>query len=173
MKLLDKLFKYFKKSNDIENENLDWIDDIQASPKPLYERNERNQITHYKSYDPSLDYTYEYWKEYDENGNMIHFHNTDGADVKVQYKNNKEIYVDDNNGGKLYRKYDNDGNLIYYKNIGTAETVYKYDSNGNVIHHRVCDNFKNENKFDEKGRIISHTDLYETITWEYDDEEEC
>ena len=54
---------------------------------------------------------HQYWRDYDSEGNLIHFKNS--------------------NGWEFWTDYDSEGNRIHFKNSDGLE--YWYDSNGNRI----------------------------------------
>ena len=54
--------------------------------------------------------------EYDNNGNLIHYKNS--------------------NGYEYWKEYDSNGNSIHFKNSNSYEKWYEYNSNGNLIHSK-------------------------------------
>ena len=62
---------------------------------------------------------YEWWKEYDENGNEIHYKNSDGTEKWYEYdENGNDIHYKNSKGDghESWSEYDENNNLIYYKN---------------------------------------------------------
>ena len=62
------------------------------------------------------DNSYEEWREWDENNNLIHFKNSEGLEY--------------------WKEYDEDGNVIHYKDESGYEYYDKYDNKHNLISHR-------------------------------------
>jgi hypothetical protein len=60
-------------------------------------------------------------REYDTNGNLIHFKNSAGFEYWCEY---------DSNGNEIYRKYSGSGGYEYW---------CEYDSNNNLIHYKNSD----------------------------------
>jgi len=59
---------------------------------------------------------FEYWKEYDQNNNVIHYKNSDNYEEWRKFdSNNNEIYFKSSLGLEKWKKFHN-GNCIYYKN---------------------------------------------------------
>ena len=60
---------------------------------------------------------YEWWSEYDSNGNEIHFKNNDGYEWWSEYDSNgNEIHHKDNDGYEWWKEYDSHNNQIHFKN---------------------------------------------------------
>ncbi len=89
-----------------------------------YKSYEKGKISHYSEYQNGKK-SYERWLEYDQNGNEIH------------YK--------DSNGTERWNEYDQNGKLIHYKDSNGTERWWEYDQNGNEIH------FKDSEGYDVNG----------------------
>ena len=56
-------------------------------------------------------------REYDSNGNVIHYKDSDGYEEWWEYDTNgNEIYVKTSDGDEVWREYDVNGNCVYFKN---------------------------------------------------------
>ncbi len=77
---------------------------------------------------------WEEWKEYDINGNLIHYKSNDGEEE--------------------WNEYDSDGNCIHYKDCDGFEIWREYNSNGKCIHHKDIDGDEKWNEYDSKGKLI-------------------
>ena len=76
-------------------------------------------------------------KEFDKNGNLIHFKDSNGVEEWKKYdKKNNLIHSKDSNGFECWREYDKKGNLIHYKNSNGYECWREYDKKGNLIHSK-------------------------------------
>jgi len=74
--------------------------------------------------------------EYDKDGNIIHYKDSDGFEYWNKYdKNNNLIYHKDSDGDEYWNEYKNN-NLIYHKTSGGYESWYEYKNN-KVINHLV------------------------------------
>jgi YD repeat-containing protein len=89
---------------------------------------------------PREEYTFnavEEWKEYDANGNLIHYKNSNGEEYWIEYDaNGNSIHHKDSNEFEEWKEYDANGNLIHCKNSFGDEYWMEYDANGNLIHHK-------------------------------------
>ena len=66
---------------------------------------------------------FESWREYDENGNEIHFKDSAGSESWSEYdKNGNKIHYKDSNGYERWSEYDENGNKIHYKNSNGSES---------------------------------------------------
>jgi YD repeat-containing protein len=72
-------------------------------------------------------------KEYDKNGNLIHYRDSDGWEWWSEYdENNNEIhYRNSNTGVEWWSKYDENNNEIHYRNSNGVESWH--DEEGNEI----------------------------------------
>jgi YD repeat-containing protein len=76
--------------------------------------------------------------EYDTNGNMIHYKNSNGYEVWYERDTNgNPIHYRDSNGVEGWYEYDTNGNLIHFTESSGYEFWYEYDINGNVIDKRT------------------------------------
>ena len=68
-------------------------------------------------------------KEYDRNGNMIYYKNSDGFESWKEYdSNNNLIHFKDSKGKEEWREYDSNNNLIHYYN----SSGFEYHNKGNT-----------------------------------------
>ena len=78
--------------------------------------------------------------EYDNNGNLIHYKNSDGNEEWKEYDSNGNlIHYKNSNGYEYWKEYDSNGNLIHVKDSNGYEEWGEYDSNGNLIHFKDSD----------------------------------
>ena len=80
--------------------------------------------------------------EYDNNGNLIHYKNS--------------------NGYEEWGEYDSNGNLIHYKNSDGKEEWNEYDSNGNQIHYKDSDGeeYWHEYTYWKNGKVKTKTEYH-------------
>lgn len=80
--------------------------------------------------------------EYDRNGNLIHYKNS--------------------NGYEYWKEYDSNGNLIHYKNSDGKEEWNEYDSNGNQIHYKDNDGeeYWHEYTYWKNGKVKTKTEYH-------------
>ena len=65
--------------------------------------------------------------EYDQNGNEIHYKNSNGYEEWYEYDQNwNEIHYKDSDGIEYWKDYDDKGRLIYYKTSNGYEEFYEY-----------------------------------------------
>lgn|GEM_PF-1943048 len=81
---------------------------------------------------------FEFSKEYDSNGNIIH----------------EKIFSDYELKFEQWYEYDSKGNLIHKKNSYGIETWYKYNSKGDKIYVKNFDGNETWYEYDQKGKII-------------------
>lgn len=78
--------------------------------------------------------------EYDENGNIVHYKNSNGYEYWREYdSNNNLIHSKDSDGEEYYYEYDEDGREVHSKDSSGFEEWHEYDSNGNCIHYKNSD----------------------------------
>jgi YD repeat-containing protein len=95
-------------------------------------------------------------REYDSNGNLIHYKDSDGYEEWNEYDSNGNIiHYKDSNGYECWKEYDSNGNEIHYKNSYGNE--YWYDSDGNEIH--IKDSYGYEYWYDSNGTEISEEEF--------------
>ena len=73
--------------------------------------------------------------EYDNNGNLIHFKDSDGYESWKEYdRNGNKIHSKDSDGKEKWYEYDGNGNRIHYKDSSGEEYwhEYTYWKNGKV-----------------------------------------
>lgn len=81
--------------------------------------------------------SFEYWCEYDENGNEVHSKTSDGLEEWHKYDSNgKLIHSKDSEGAEEWYEYDCDGNLMRYKKH-TEEK--EYDRINDCTHYIITD----------------------------------
>ena len=78
----------------------------------VYKYDEKDNEIYYKDNDSEV------WKDYDANGNIIHWKRGD------------------DDGDETWSEYDENGNLIHWKRNDDYELWYEYDSQGNIIHNK-------------------------------------
>lgn len=72
-------------------------------------------------------YASEFWWEYDEDDNVIHYRNSNGFERWHEYDEmGNEVHVRDSNGLEKWFDHDKYGNLIYFKDNRGAESIYIY-----------------------------------------------
>jgi YD repeat-containing protein len=77
-------------------------------------------------------------REYDTNGKLIHFRDSDGYEWWREYDDNgKLIYSRDSDGYEVWREYDTNGNEIHSRYSSGREWWREYDTNGNLINTRT------------------------------------
>ena len=81
--------------------------------------------------------------EYDNNGNLIHYKNSDGKEEWNEYDNNGNLihskYSTYTDSHDKWNEYDSNGNLIHSKYSYGWEEWHEYDNNGNLIHFKNSD----------------------------------
>lgn len=81
-------------------------------PKIKIQLDKRGNQIHYQ------DGTYEEWREWDENNNLIHFKNSEGHEYWAEYDDDHNIiHFKDESGYEFYDKYDSHHNLISHKRV--------------------------------------------------------
>jgi YD repeat-containing protein len=71
-------------------------------------------------------------REFDPNGNLIYFRNSNGYEIWYEYDTDGRcIYARYSNEFKTWYKYDENGNYVYYEDSEGVKVWY--DSKGNVI----------------------------------------
>ena len=96
----------------------------------------KGNYTNYYRLDGTLKYQYskgskgyESWREYDKQGNEIHFKDSKGYERWSEYdKQGNEVHYKNSDGYEQWRKYDKQGNEIYYKNSKGYEWWGEYDN---------------------------------------------
>ena len=80
--------------------------------------------------------------EYDNNGNLIHYKNS--------------------NGYEYWKEYDSNGNLIHSKDSDGKEEWNEYDSNGNQIHYKDNDGeeYWHEYTYWKNGKVKTKTEYH-------------
>ncbi len=102
---------------------------------PVKEYDTNGNLIHYKDSNG-----YEYWDEYDTNGNLIHYKDSNGYEEWKEYDTNGNlIHYKNSNGYKYWDEYDAAGNIIHYKNSNGDEYWKEYDTAGNLIYHKDSD----------------------------------
>jgi YD repeat-containing protein len=82
-------------------------------------------------------------REYDSNGNCIHYKDNMGIEQWYEFDSNGNcIYYKDNKGYEYWREYDSKGKEIHYKDNYEFEYWREFDSNGNCIHYRDSEEFE-------------------------------
>lgn len=102
MKFIKNLFKSIKSSNK---------KDIEISHKEFHIYNDQNKLIYYCDSDRE----FECFRNYDENGNEIHYR--------------------DSNDFEYWKEYDNNNNVIHYKDNTGYEYWDLYDLSGKLISH--------------------------------------
>ena len=106
---------------------------VKLHSKTEYDKN--GNLIHWKDSDGD-----EEWHEYDKNGNEIYSKNSDGDEEWYEYnENGNKIYWKNSDGYEAWYEYDKNGNEIYWKNSYGDEAWYEYDKNGNLIHMKNSD----------------------------------
>lgn len=97
--------------------------------------------------------------EYDKNGNLIHWKDSDGYEAWYEYdKNGNKIYWNDLYGSRWYDGYKGNG----------YEEWYKYDKNGNEIHYKDSEGDEEWREYDKKGKLLhSKTSDGDELWYEY------
>ncbi len=96
-------------------------------------------------------------REYDANGNLIHYKNSNGIEYWREYDaNGNLIHYKESNGYETWREYDANGNLIHYKDGYGVEYWREYDANGKMIHYKDSFGFEKWKQFDAKGNCIHY-----------------
>jgi YD repeat-containing protein len=124
--------------------------------------NNGNEI-HYRTSDG-----YEWWYDYDTNGKLIHSRDSDGHEVWREYDiNGKLIHSRDSNGLEVWREYDINGKLMHSRDSdGYGEW---YDDNGKWIHFRDSNGYEVWREYDNNGKLIHYRDSNGYEEWrEYD-----
>ena len=101
--------------------------------------------------------------EYDSNGNLIHFKDSDGYEYWKEYDSNgNEIHYKTSNGKEEWYEYDSNGNPIHYKDNKGNEEWYEYDSNGNQIHYKDNDGeeYWHEYTYWKNGKVKTKTEYH-------------
>jgi YD repeat-containing protein len=157
------------------------------------EYNKNNQIVHKCSfYNGTYDAVHrdEFWAEYDEDNNPIHYKYDDGYEEYLKYNDKHQVITFKNTEGfECVKDYDTNGNMISYRRLDGERpdwSIYKYDKNNNEIYfkssigselwHEYDENnkvihFKNEsgyeywNEYDQKGNLIHKVDSHKNETW--------
>lgn len=81
-------------------------------------------------------------REYDKNGNEIHYKNNNGYENWKTYdENNNQISSKDNKGNETVRKFDDQSRLLEIKKFDTngkliEHSILEWDENGDMIHRR-------------------------------------
>ena len=113
----------------------------------------------------------EYWKDYDDKGNLIHCKYSNGYEQWTEYDDKGNvIHCKDSNRDEEWTDYDEKGNEIHYLTSGGYEYWKEYDEKGNECHFKNSDGLEEWMDYDEKGNLIhcKNSDGYEE--WmEYDD----
>jgi YD repeat-containing protein len=100
--------------------------------EPIYEYDTNGNMIHYKNSNG-----YEVWYERDTNGNPIHYRDSNGVEGWYERDTNgNPIHYRDSNGVEGWYEYDTNGKCIHYRNSFGLECWYEYDSKGNQIHYR-------------------------------------
>jgi YD repeat-containing protein len=95
-------------------------------------------------------------KEYDNNGNLIHFRNSDGYEFWREYDTNgNEIHSRDSDGYEDWREYDTNGKCIHYRDSNGYEWWREYDEHGKEIHSRDSDGYEVWCEYDDNGKLIN------------------
>lgn len=143
--------------------------------KVLYieEYNEKGLVIHHVNFNDD-EIESEYFLEYDENGHQKYMKIIDRDEVFESFSNYDEegnlISYTDTDGGEEYHYYDAKGRLRYTKFNDDKEFHYEYKNNNIIIYdERRKPVFIN--MLDKEGKEIHHIDLEEQIitTNEYDD----
>lgn len=91
------------------------------------------------------------WFEYDAEGKLIHFKNSDGDEY--------------------WSKYDDNGHLIYDRFADGEEKWYENDENGNVIYEKSSEGYEYWREYNSKGKMIKEENNHNKVCfYEYDDE---
>lgn len=127
---------------------------------------DKGRCIHYKE----VNCDYEDWTEYDENGNDIHFKNTNDYEDWTEYDdNNKMIHYTCNYGLEEWCKYDDNGRLIECIGSTGYEEYRTYDDKGKLIDIKLI----NEDKIINYRKDIMFVRQYD---FDYDEiiaEHEC
>ena len=96
-------------------------------------------------------------KEYDTNGNLIHYKNSDVCEEWKEYDaNGNLIHYKDSDGREEWKEYDTAGNIIHYKKHNGYEYWDEYDTAGNLIHHKDSDGDEYWKEYDANGNLIHY-----------------
>lgn len=104
------------------------------------------------------DIYYEEWREYDTQGNEIHFKDSYGQEYWKEYdRQGNEIYFKNSTGYQEWKEYDKRGNEIHYKRFDGYEWWKEYDEQGNEIHRKDTNGYewrKEDNPDNQENKLI-------------------
>lgn len=101
--------------------------------------------------------------EYDNNGNLIHYKNSNGYEYWKEYDSNGNlIHSKYSDGYEEWNEYDSNGNLIHSQNSHGLEKWYEYDSNGNLIHYKDSngEEYWHEYTYWKNGKVKTKTEYH-------------
>ncbi len=136
-----------------------WYNTTMSNNTPIREYDANGNEIHYKNSDG-----FETWYQYDVNNNMIRYKNSSGFEAWYEFdSNNNQIHYKNSDGYESWREYDAKGNCTHYKNSNGVE--YWYDSEGNLIDkptekkdNTTMSNNEPIRKYDSNGNQIYYKD---------------
>ncbi|MCQ2589015.1 MAG: hypothetical protein MJ179_01190 [Treponema sp.] len=147
-----------------------------------------------KIYSNGIEKTITYENTYSNNGNLIHWKNSEGCEQSFDENGyliydkgygNQEYRFDNSNKEIICTDYDKKGNEIHWKRADGFETWCEYDEFNNLIHEYNNEGEETWFDYDEKGNEIHwkradkleswyEYDEFRNLIHEYDNEgEEC
>jgi len=176
-KLLGNFNGDLKENHDIYNKTkiMGTANKIKELEKILF----KNYLTEDKITEARHETSTGYWvkREYDNNGNLIHYKNSDGNIMDNTNNNlnearlNKNIKIIGNypNGKWKKYEYDDNGNKVYFENSYGKWEKYEYDENGNEIYYENSDGFWVKSEYDNNGKLVYQENSYgKWEKYEYD-----
>jgi hypothetical protein len=103
----------------------------------------------------------DYWfiKQYNDNGKISNYNNSDGYWFKIGYDDNgNQIYREDSNGYWIKYEYDDNGNQIYNEDSTGMWSKYEFNNNGLLTYLERSEGFWEKYEYDENGNVVYYED---------------
>ncbi|MBR4789378.1 MAG: hypothetical protein IK024_00625 [Treponema sp.] len=120
------------------------------------EYDDKGNLIHYKDSNGL-----EEWMEYDDKGNLIHHKFNSGTEVWTQYNDDgNAIYAIDSEGNEYIWEYDENGQLIYWKEGKWYEEWILSDSEIRMIHYRQLETTDEDEEYIEEATLLQNGNNY-------------